>query len=674
MQKHRLLIFVFPLLLCSLGFTPFALAGETGNMAATLTPTVTLTPLSEGTPEPPLTSDGLSWSVEAVVPLPAYTDGSKAAPLDMAKSIRKVIEPHLVESRVDANVKIDGSPLSETLFKVSLSGEAGSEQFRQTLFNDINPQVNLLGGAVDLEITGQALAGKPFAVRLESNPTTGNLWRVTAYDPAMVQVLEQDDFSQKTNIVGGNGIQTLHFDGRSNGETMIRLSYGRPWESDDQTTRWVSLKAGDLNRLIDLSSPLAVGDTTVKSSPAIDESLYTQKVVLPDSFDWHAKGQLTPIRDQLNCNSCWAFSTVGLMEAAIKIQGGGDVDLSEQYLIDCNSNRYTCVYGGWWAHDYFINKYITPQVRAGAVLENDYPYVADDGACSRPYQHPYQLADWYSVAGDAMPTVEQIKKAIYKYGPVSAAVCVSNEFASYTGGVFTDDESDVCGKHLINHAIVLTGWDNATRTWVLRNSWGTAWGEEGYMRIQWGLSNVGYSSNYVVYHPAVPTAGPSPTSSPVPSLTPTPPPVDNDRFENASLIFLDNNEFNFFQNTSNATTGEDDPVLKCIGAIGNKSVWYKFVPQTSGFINLDTIGSNYDTVLGVYQGERGALFSLACNDDGGGHKASRIKTLPVLQGQTYYIEVTGLRIYTTGLMYLHIQFTPEGSNTVLPTPTTTLVP
>jgi len=160
---------------------------------------------------------------------------------------------------------------------------------------------------------------------------------------------------------------------------------------------------------------------------------------------------------------------VGAMEAAIKIQGGGDVNLSEQYLVSCNNSGWSCS-GGWFAHDYHINRYISPQGEAGAVLESALPYTASNGSCGSAYSHPYKLASWYSIAGYSVPSVDQIKNAIYNYGPVSVALCAGGGFSSYTGGVFATNETSACNGG-VNHAVVLTGWDDSTQSWVLRNSW-----------------------------------------------------------------------------------------------------------------------------------------------------------------------------------------------------------
>jgi hypothetical protein len=219
----------------------------------------------------------------------------------------------------------------------------------------------------------------------------------------------------------------------------------------------------------------------------------------------------------------------------------------------------------------------------------------------------------------------------------------------------------------VNHAVVLTGWDDSTQSWVLRNSWGSGWGESGYMRIRWGISNVGYAANYVVYQGSGATitpGGPTLTPTLTPTPTPTNPPVSNDTFENATTISLSVNATNLTQNISNATTAADDPIFTCASRSGYKSVWFKFIPDQSGLINLDTIGSNYDTLLGIWQGSRGSLASIACNDDGGGNYASKLQSISISSGQTYIIEVASYGSISSGLLSLNLVFVP-------PTPTPT---
>ena len=234
---------------------------------------------------------------------------------------------------------------------------------------------------------------------------------------------------------------------------------------------------------------------------------------LPDAFDWRDHGGVTSVKNQGDCGSCWAFATVGPLEANIKIKDGVEKDLSEQYLLSCNTEGWNCTEGGWWAHDYHWWKKPPSESEAGAVYEADFPYVAWDAPCNGPYPHPYKIDSWAFVGSeDSVPPVEDIKRAIYEHGPVSAAVCVNSAFRHYSGGVFTGPE---CTD--TNHGVVLVGWDDnqgPNGVWILKNSWGPGWGENGYMRIGYGVSQVGYAANYVVYSPA----GPTPTATNTPCV------------------------------------------------------------------------------------------------------------------------------------------------------------
>ncbi|MGO9314575.1 MAG: C1 family peptidase [Syntrophobacteraceae bacterium] len=270
----------------------------------------------------------------------------------------------------------------------------------------------------------------------------------------------------------------------------------------------------DLSQLTGLKVPQGWNKSDAPSVKMLDAGV----LLLPAAFDWLSNG-VTPIKNQGGCGSCWAFSTVGALESKILIQGGGIVDLSEQYLVSCNLSGWSCG-GGWFAHDYHMDWPGQDNNGPGAVLTAEDHYTGTDAACKTTYDHPYSLTGWNYIDSDTpVPSTDAIKQAIYTYGPVSVAVCVGPYFEAYSGGIFNTDESSAG----INHAVVLVGWNDNGGTdgyWILRNSWGTSWGESGYMRIGYGVSLVGYSANYIEYASGIPA--PSPGPAPVvnaPNLT-----------------------------------------------------------------------------------------------------------------------------------------------------------
>ncbi len=230
----------------------------------------------------------------------------------------------------------------------------------------------------------------------------------------------------------------------------------------------------------------------------------SKTLTLPARWNWMEHDGVTSIKNQRPAGTCWAFATVAPLECNILIHDGVEEDISEQYLVSCNNEGMGCNTGGYSVHQYF--GVIPPGEAAcdglsGAVLEADFPYDCGEdaytpdcaGNTADPLPRPYHIDDFAYVA----ETQAAIKEAIFKYGPVSASVAVDPYFSAYAGGVFNRDYDSST-----NHAISIVGWDDTqgeNGVWYLRNSWGDAWGEAGYMRIEYGCSRVGSDPAYVVY-------------------------------------------------------------------------------------------------------------------------------------------------------------------------------
>ena len=345
--------------------------------------------------------------------------------------------------------------------------------------------------------------GQVLAISLESSPSTGYTWQVTEADSAeegggIVRQTSEIEFDPDSLLLGAPGMQTLRFEPLAKGQTTLQLVYRRLWE-DAEPIRSFSVRVQCIGTFTEPASPkTSASAAALAESPVLEDD--DPKLGLPEAFNWCDQGGCTPVRDQGFCGSCWAFATVGALESNIKIQDGLQNDLSEQYLVSCNTEGWGCD-GGWWAHNYHSWKIPPGEPDAGAVGEADFPYSAKDDPCGPPHSHQEKIHSWHYIGnGWSVPSAADVKQAILDYGPVSVAVCVGPGFQRYSGGVFETHECT-----LVNHAVVLVGWDDsqgAQGVWSLRNSWGAGWGEGGYMRIGYGTSNVGYGANYVNYSPA----------------------------------------------------------------------------------------------------------------------------------------------------------------------------
>jgi len=209
------------------------------------------------------------------------------------------------------------------------------------------------------------------------------------------------------------------------------------------------------------------------------------------SFDWRKLGAVTPVKDQGYCGSCWAFGTIGPFEGSWRIINNETIIASEQDVLDC-SKKGNCAYGGWSAFQYLVDK--------GVAAEANYPYHHTDGTCKTSVARPYKADTWGYVGNDHnIPSVAALKQALCAYGPLWVTVRATPAFQAYKSGVFDEHDS-----RQINHAITLIGWDDSKKAWLIKNSWGTGWGdvcgygaERGYMWISYTSNSIGYGAAWV---------------------------------------------------------------------------------------------------------------------------------------------------------------------------------
>ena len=193
----------------------------------------------------------------------------------------------------------------------------------------------------------------------------------------------------------------------------------------------------------------------------------------PASIDWRTKGAVTTVKDQGQCGSCWTFSSTGAMEGAWAIAKGQLIDLAEQELVDCAGLKYGSMgcNGGQMEGAF---KFI---IENGQCAASSYPYTAKDGTC-----HSCSAVAHATSCSDVKPNDQLSLKAAVAKQPVAVAIEADTKyFQSYSGGVLT---SASCGTSL-DHGVLAVGYgeENGQKYWLVKNSWGTSWGEQGYVKI-----------------------------------------------------------------------------------------------------------------------------------------------------------------------------------------------
>lgn len=215
---------------------------------------------------------------------------------------------------------------------------------------------------------------------------------------------------------------------------------------------------------------------------------------LPPALDWRKAGGnfVTPPKNQKNCGACWAFAMTGGLESYVlrtQHRPGEDLDLSEQVMLSCS---WVGSCGGGILYPSFL-------ATTGLPAETAYPYPAAKGSCEAAApgwgQTAYKIDNW----GFVWDTVGQLKAALANYGPLPTSMRVYEDFMHYKSGVY----SYTSGKSLGGHAVLLVGYDDAGQYFIVKNSWGAGWGEEGFFRIDYSelRTRVLFGLVTVAYYP-----------------------------------------------------------------------------------------------------------------------------------------------------------------------------
>ena len=247
---------------------------------------------------------------------------------------------------------------------------------------------------------------------------------------------------------------------------------------------------------------MSLSHLTGQKMPAGFVSMST--VDLPSSWDWREYDNVTSVKDQGSCGSCYAFAAIANIESEMLIDDAGDYDFSENNAKECNWDELYGSGSSCSGGNYEMLANLLSQ--KGVVLESCDPYEDSDVDCNSTCPYQKTLLDWKIISGDVVPDTDVLKAYIHaSASPVYTSLCADfPEFGDYDG-------SYTLYHHLPgnkpqpqpNHAVLIVGWndslvhDGGTGGWIVKNSWGTEWGDNGYFTIAYGSASIGKFSSFM---------------------------------------------------------------------------------------------------------------------------------------------------------------------------------
>ncbi len=253
----------------------------------------------------------------------------------------------------------------------------------------------------------------------------------------------------------------------------------------------------EIKKIQKIEEPAVIPEKRPEVKPDITPAPVPPPVIVPEAgeeedkcecnsglerWDWRDKGVVTDIQFQGQCGGCWAFAAVAALESNFLIHYNEKLDFSEQYFINCIKNG--CNGGNSMNVFNYLKTNSIP-------FESELPYAGKEQSCEGAKGSSY-----YTVAsgyvGDYRsyvdPGLKKIKEAVCKYGPLVVSMRSTRAFHAYKGGIY-----DEVATGTTNHAILVVGWDDSKNSYIVKNSWGKDWGENGYVLMDYKTNTAKYA-------------------------------------------------------------------------------------------------------------------------------------------------------------------------------------
>ncbi|KAG7153917.1 digestive cysteine proteinase 2 [Homarus americanus] len=257
--------------------------------------------------------------------------------------------------------------------------------------------------------------------------------------------------------------------------------FNKKYENGEVTFNLAMNKFGDMT--LEEFNAVMKGNIPRRSAPV--SVFYPKKETGPQAteVDWRTKGAVTPVKDQGQCGSCWAFSTTGSLEGQHFLKTGSLISLAEQQLVDCSRPYGPQGCNGGWMNDAF--DYI--KANNGIDTEAAYPYEARDGSCRFDSNSVAATCSGHTNIASGSET--GLQQAVRDIGPISVTIdAAHSSFQFYSSGVYYEPS---CSPSYLDHAVLAVGYgsEGGQDFWLVKNSWATSWGDAGYIKMSRNRNN-----------------------------------------------------------------------------------------------------------------------------------------------------------------------------------------